>query len=59
MSDNEKLIKMRDLMRKAADNIDEMLALEERADAGEDVAAEQEAAAGRFVFNMLQMPALQ
>lgn len=55
MSDNTGLIEMRDTFRKSADIIDELLELEKREEAGEDVKEEYEAVQGKFVMVMLKL----
>lgn len=55
MSDNTGLIEMRDIFRKSADIIDELLELEKREEAGEDVKEECEAVQGKFVMSMLKL----
>ncbi|MGJ0848442.1 hypothetical protein ACR77J_17265 [Tissierella praeacuta] len=56
--DNKDLIKMRDSLRESADIIDEVLALEERENNGEDVRKELESAVGRFTIKMLELNSL-
>ncbi|MFR5594647.1 hypothetical protein ACV3RC_14420 [Clostridium perfringens] len=55
MSDNTGLIEMRDTLRKSADIIDELLELEKREEAGEDVKEECEAVQGKLVMAMLKL----
>ena len=55
MSNNTELIEMRDTFRKSADIIDELLELEKREEAGEDVKEECEAVQGKFVMVMLKL----
>lgn len=54
----ENLVEMRDVFRKCADTIDEMIVLEERKKAGEDVAERLEETAGRLIIQMLKLQAL-
>ena len=58
MESNE-LIKMRDTFREGADIIDEILALEERENKGEDIRKESEALIGRFALKMIELNAMQ
>jgi hypothetical protein len=52
--DNE-LVKVRDLFRETADIIDEMLELESKEAAGEDVKKDMESVTGRFMYKMMEI----
>lgn len=56
--DNKDLIEMRDAFRESADIVDEILALEERENNGEDVKKELHGAIGRFTIKMLELNSL-
>ncbi|KZL93543.1 hypothetical protein [Clostridium magnum] len=55
---DESIVKMRDLFRETADIIDEMLELETKEAAGQDVSKEAESVAGRFMFKMMEISSL-
>ncbi len=57
--ESNNLIKIRDTSRETADIIDEILALDEREDKGEDVKRESESALGRFMLKMIELQSLQ
>lgn len=62
MSQNEKLVKQRDLFRKLADGIDEMIKLDEREAAGEDAQAlekELESILGRYMMLLMELEKLK
>jgi hypothetical protein len=52
------LKKLRDLMREAADIIDEIVDLEQRNPNDYESSKEYESAAGRFMFKMMEMQGL-
>ncbi|MCR2043201.1 hypothetical protein NSA23_03620 [Anaerosalibacter massiliensis] len=52
------LIKIRDLFRECADIIDEILALEERENNGEDTEKDLESILGRYMIKMIEINAL-
>lgn len=55
----DEMIKMRDVMREAADIIDEFILLEAKEDAGEDITKESESILGRFMLKMMDLQSLQ
>lgn len=55
----EKMIKMRDTMREAADLIDDLIAMQGREEAGEEVKAESERIIGAFMIAMVKLQSLQ
>lgn len=62
MSQNEKLVKQRDLFRKLADGIDEMIKLDEREAAGEDqevLTKEMESLVGRYMLLLIELESLK
>lgn len=52
------MIKLRDAFREIADIIDEILELEKREEAGQDVAKELESIMGRYFMKFLELQAL-
>lgn len=55
MSKNSYFIELRDILRKGADIVDELLELEKREEAGEDVEEECEALMGRFIVVFMKL----
>lgn len=49
------LLKMRDLFRKAADNIDEIVAIDERQKAGESLDDQMEDAQAKFLLTLMKL----
>lgn len=52
------IVKMRDILREAADIIDEVLELEKRDEEGQDVEKELESVMGRFFMKLLEIQKL-
>ncbi|MGG5463499.1 hypothetical protein [Clostridium sp. B9] len=55
MSKNSNWIELRDTLRKGANIVDELLELEKREEAGENVEEECEALMGRFMFVFIKL----
>jgi len=55
---DEDLIKMRDAFRDIANVMDELLELEVREAAGEDIEKEQESVAGRLMIKMMKLESM-
>lgn len=55
MSKNSNWIELRDTLRKGANIVDELLELEKREEAGENVEEESEALMGRFMFVFIKL----
>lgn len=55
----ERLIKMRDCMREAADILDEFILIDEKEKNGEDVTKETESTVGRFMIKMAELQNIQ
>lgn len=53
------LIKLRDNFKEAVNILDQVIALEDKEKAGEDIKAESESLMGRLFLKMMEMQALQ